>query len=138
MLPSVTIEVTFPEALDAVIIQTIVARKGSRVVFTLLAAFLGLDDLSIGDLHQHGLVLQPSSPAVHVFEALEAEIVFAICTENLWLLADTGGAKTTNGCLQGGVILTQPNRVLVQRIETGLAERHQALVALQLRLHHGT
>jgi hypothetical protein len=140
MLSSVAIEMTFPKALHAVIIQTVIACESCWIIFALFTSLLRLDNLSVRDLHEHGLVLQPSSTSMHIFEALETKIIFAVGTENLRFLANARGAKTTNCSLQFGMVGSQSNGVLrspfVQRIETGLTERHQTLVAFQLRLHH--
>lgn len=85
VLTPVPIEVTFPKALNAVVVQTIVAGKGGGIVPTLFTFFLRLDYLTIGNIDKHRLMLETVAPAVHVLEALEAEVIFTIGTEDLRL-----------------------------------------------------
>jgi len=77
-------------------------------------------------------------PPVHVLEALEAEVVLAISTEDLWTLHSTRGAKAAASCGEGGVGLARALASFVQGIEAGLTEGHEALIALQSRLHDAT
>mmetsp|Transcript_86765 Transcript_86765/g.190458 ORF Transcript_86765/g.190458 Transcript_86765/m.190458 type:complete len:267 (-) Transcript_86765:336-1136(-) len=127
---------TLPEALDAEIVQTVVTRKGCRIVLALLALLLRLDDITIGNVDEHGLVAGSLASSVHVFKTLEAEVVRAIGAEDLWLLHSARGTETSTSCGQKRVILPRPLGILVESICTSLAEGHHALVALQGRLHH--
>mmetsp|Transcript_9105 Transcript_9105/g.16684 ORF Transcript_9105/g.16684 Transcript_9105/m.16684 type:complete len:212 (+) Transcript_9105:964-1599(+) len=136
VLPSMAIEVAFPKALNAVIVQAIVTCKGSRAIFAFLTPLLGLNHITVRHAHKHGLVLQSVSTSVHVFETLEAEVVLAVGTEDLWLLHRASRAQAPTCCGQEGVVLPRTQCILVQGICTRLAEGHKALVALQGRLHH--
>jgi hypothetical protein len=138
VVPPIAIEVTLPEALHAKVVEAIVAREGCWVVTALFASLLRLDDVPIGDIHEHRLVLQTVTSAVHVLEALEAEVIFAICTENLRSFHSARGAKTAASRRERGVVLARPLTLFVQCVETRLAERHKALVAFQCGLHNST
>lgn len=138
MLPPVAVHMTLPEAFNTIVVQTIITCECGWVIFTLLAALLRLDDLTIRNVHKHGLVLKTVSLAMHIFEALKAEIVLAISTKHLGLLHSTCGAQASTRRLEKSVVLPWTQRGLVQSISASLAEGHQALIAFNLRLHHTT
>mmetsp|Transcript_13256 Transcript_13256/g.36393 ORF Transcript_13256/g.36393 Transcript_13256/m.36393 type:complete len:202 (-) Transcript_13256:409-1014(-) len=128
--PAMAIDVALPEALHAIVVEAIVASKCRGVILALLTTLLRLNDLTIGDVHEHRLVLQAVASAVHVLEALEAEVVLTVCTEDLWLLDRTRRAEAAASRLQEVVILARTVGDLVQGIGARSAEGHQALVAL--------
>jgi hypothetical protein len=79
------IDVTLPEAFDAVVVEAVIASEGSWIILALFTFLLRLYDVTVGHVHQHGFVLLSISFAMHVLEALETEIVFTIGTINLRL-----------------------------------------------------
>jgi hypothetical protein len=81
-------------------------------------------------------VREPIASSVHILEAFEAKVVFAICTEYLWLLDGASGARTAISCRYKVVVFAWSLCILMQGIPTRLAKSHEALVALQYRLHH--
>jgi hypothetical protein len=131
VVPPVAIEVALPEAFNTKVVQAIVACKRRWIVATLFTSLLRLNDVPIGNIHQHGLVLETIAAAVHVLKALEAEVVFAIGTEDLRTLHSTCGAKAATCCREGGVALARALASFVQSVETCLAEGHETLIALQ-------
>jgi len=115
---------TLPEALHAKVVQAIIARKSSWIVPTLFTSLLRLNDVSIGNIHKHGLVLEAITATVHVLKALEAKVILTIGTENLWALDRTRGTQTATSCRERGMSFAWTLASFVQRIETGLAKGH--------------
>jgi hypothetical protein len=146
MLTPAPIEVALPEALHAVIVKAIIARKGSHIVSTFLAfiwvpltspvPLLRFDDLPVGRCYKHRFVRESVTSSMHIFEAFEAKVIFAIRTEYLWLFDGAGGARTAVSCRYVGVVFARPLCILMQTIPTRLAKSHEALIALQYRLHY--
>mmetsp|Transcript_94955 Transcript_94955/g.245241 ORF Transcript_94955/g.245241 Transcript_94955/m.245241 type:complete len:338 (+) Transcript_94955:839-1852(+) len=136
VLPAVPIEVALPEALNAEVVQAVVAREGGRVVLALLAPLLRLDDVAIGHVHEHRLGRLLVALALDVVEALEAEVVIVLGTEELRLLDGAVRAQAAAGGLDERVVFPRPQGALMEGVGAGLAEGHQALVALQRGLHH--
>merc|ERR1719321_789513 len=78
------------------------------------------------------------SLAVQLLEALVTEILLAVSVVDLRLLNGARGAERTARGAARRVLAPRPFTVLVQVVEARVAERHDALVALQGRLHHAT
>jgi hypothetical protein len=138
VIAPISIEVALPEALDTEVIQAIITCKGCWIVATFFTSFLGLYDVAVGHVHKHRLVLQTLAAAMHILEAFEAKIIFAIRAKHLWTFRGACGAKTATSRGESCVSFPRSLTTFVQGVVASLAERHEALIALQRRLHDST
>jgi hypothetical protein len=81
-------------------------------------------------------VLKTIAPAMHVLEAFKAEVVFAICTEDLGPLDGACRTETSASSSKRRVVLPGALTAFVQGIEARLTLGHETLVAFEGRLHH--
>jgi hypothetical protein len=107
VVPPITIEVTLPKALDAKVIQTIIASEGCWIITTLFTSLLRFNNVPIRHIDEHRLVLKAISTTVHVLEALETKVIFAVCAKDLWTFHRTCRAKTTASCRECCVVLAR-------------------------------
>jgi hypothetical protein len=138
VISPIPIEVALPKALDAEIVQAIIACKSCRVVATFFASLLGLYDIAIRNIHKHRFVCQAITSAMHILKAFEAKIIFTIGAKYLRAFRRACGAKTATSCCESGMVFSWSLTTFVQGVVTSLAERHEALIALQSRLHDST
>jgi hypothetical protein len=83
-------------------------------------------------------VFEALSLTMHGLEALETEVIFTTCAENLRLLHCARRAVTANCSCLRGVILPRALTVSMQAIVTRRAKRHQALLAFHCGLQDAT